>query len=88
MRLVIAETSPIDYLLLIGHIDVLQSLLERVIVPKIVRDELAHPRAPSVVRGWIASPPNWVEICVAEGRIHDLRSGHSMPAKKRPSLWL
>ena len=48
MRLVIADTSPINYLLLIGHIDILPRLFERVIVPQIVRDELAHPKAPAV----------------------------------------
>ena len=71
MRLVIADTSPINYLLLIGHIDILPELFEKVIVPKIVRDELAHPKAPGVVRNWIASPPDWVEIRNAMVEIHD-----------------
>jgi predicted nucleic acid-binding protein len=43
-RLVIADTSPINYLLLIGHIDILPALFEKVIVPAAVRDELKHPR--------------------------------------------
>ena len=71
MRLVIADTSPINYLLLIGHIDILPKLFERVIVPEVVGDELAHPKAPAVVRNWIASPPDWVEIRNAEVEIRD-----------------
>jgi predicted nucleic acid-binding protein len=71
VRLVVADTSPINYLLLIGHIDILPKLFERVIVPEIVRDELAHPKAPTVVRNWIASPPDWVEIRKAEVDSHD-----------------
>ena len=71
MRLVIADTSPINYLLLIGHIDILHKLFERVIVPEIVRDELKHPKAPAVVRNWIASPPEWVETRNAKVEIHD-----------------
>ena len=60
MQLVIADTSPINYLVLIGHIDVLSSLFEKVTLPSVVRDELDD--APPPVRLWIASPPPWVEV--------------------------
>ena len=63
MRLVVADTSPINYLLLIEHIDILPALFERVILPAMVKDELTHPKAPNVVRSWIAKPPAWIEIC-------------------------
>jgi len=62
VRLVIADTSPINYLLLIGHIDLLPALFNRVILPAVVRDELGHPKAPLVVRDWISHPPEWVDI--------------------------
>ena len=62
MRLVIADTSPINYLLLIGHIDILPALFERVILPAAVWDELKHPKAPLVVRSWVAAPPPWVDV--------------------------
>jgi predicted nucleic acid-binding protein len=45
VRLVIADTSPINYLLLIGHIDILPVLFGIVILPSTVRDELGHPKA-------------------------------------------
>ncbi|HZL56025.1 MAG TPA: hypothetical protein VFC21_03025 [Bryobacteraceae bacterium] len=57
MRLVIADTSPINYLLLIGYIHILPALFDRVILPALVRDELNHPKAPLAVRNWIAAPP-------------------------------
>ena len=60
MRIVIADTSPINYLILIGHIDILPSLFEKVILPSVVRDELDD--APPPVRLWIAAPPSWVEV--------------------------
>jgi len=60
VQLVIADTSPINYLILIGHIDVLPSLFEKVILPSVVRDELDD--APPLVRLWIADPPPWVEV--------------------------
>ena len=61
-RLVIADTSPINYVLLIGHIDILPALFEKVILPAAVRDELKHPKAPPVVKNWIAVPPAWLDV--------------------------
>jgi len=62
VRLVIADTSPINYLLLIGYIHILPALFDRVILPALVRDELNHPKAPLAVRNWIAAPPAWVDV--------------------------
>lgn len=72
MRLVIADTSPVNYLLLIGHIDVLPALFDRVILPAVVRDELKHPKAPFAVQDWIAAPPAWVDVRpTPSGHKHD-----------------
>ena len=48
--IVIADTGPIDYLILIGKIDVLPVLYHRVLVPTSVCEELKRPRAPEAVR--------------------------------------
>jgi predicted nucleic acid-binding protein len=66
VRLVIADTSPVNYLILIGHIDVLPHLFERVVLPGAVQAELADPLAPPAVRRWIASPPVWLEVVEAQ----------------------
>jgi predicted nucleic acid-binding protein len=65
LQVIIADTGPINYLILIGHIDVLQMLFQRVILPAVVRDELRHGKAPIQVRDWIAAPPSWVEVHLA-----------------------
>lgn len=62
MSLVIADTSPINYLIQIHQIDILPLLFERVALPCTVQDELAHVLAPLPVRQWIADPPNWLEV--------------------------
>lgn len=62
MRLVIADTGPVNYLVLIGHIDLLPALFEKVILPSAVHAELTNRKAPSAVRDWIAYPPAWLEI--------------------------
>jgi len=60
--IVIADTSPISYLVSIREIDILPKLYGRVLVPPSVYDELRHPRAPEAVRSWIAAPQAWFEV--------------------------
>jgi predicted nucleic acid-binding protein len=62
VRLVIADTGPINYLILIAQIDVLPSLFERVVLPSEVQAELSDMAAPPQVRAWIGTPPSWMEI--------------------------
>jgi predicted nucleic acid-binding protein len=70
MRLVVADTSPLNYLVLIEQVEILPTLFEKVFVPQIVRDELRHNEAPESVRRWIAEPPSWLKI-VPAGRDSD-----------------
>lgn len=60
--LVIADTGPVNYLVLIGHIDILPTLFGTVILPSAVRDELADIGSPLMVRDWIADPPPWLDV--------------------------
>src|SRR3954466_4079549 len=62
MRLVIADTGPVNYLILIGYIDLLPQMFERVVLPTAVQTELSTPLAPPAVQRWIANPPTWLEI--------------------------
>ncbi|MDJ1179718.1 DUF3368 domain-containing protein [Roseofilum sp. BLCC_M91] len=62
--IVVSDTSPINYLLLIGQIDLLPSLFEQIIIPDGVRDEMQDSSAPAVVRQWSANPPSWLTIQV------------------------
>ena len=59
--IVVADTTPINYLILIEEIDVLPKLYGRVIIPRAVNEELMRSRAPLKVQVWM-KPPNWVEI--------------------------
>jgi predicted nucleic acid-binding protein len=60
--IVVADTSPINYLILIGEIDVLPKMYGSVVVPQTVREELVRLSAPQVVRSWIDHLPNWLEV--------------------------
>jgi predicted nucleic acid-binding protein len=72
VQLVIADTGPVNYLVLIGHIAILPEMFEKVILPSIVRDELAKPKAPLPVRNWIANAPAWVEVRHTAGDLEDV----------------
>jgi predicted nucleic acid-binding protein len=74
VRLIIADTGPINYLVLIGNIDLLPVLFEKVILPSAVQAELTDPDAPPSVRNWIADPPAWLEVHETPSRAFDQTS--------------
>ena len=59
---VVADTSPINYLVLIGQIDLLTRLYTRILIPPAVLAELKHPLAPKPVRDWACDTPKWLEV--------------------------
>jgi len=64
MRVVVADTSPLRYLLQIDQIELLPRLFEKILIPSVVCDELKHPSAPEVVRNWMNMRPGWLEVSV------------------------
>jgi predicted nucleic acid-binding protein len=60
--IVVADTSPLNYLILIEQIDLLPALYCEVLIPPAVQDEMLDPDAPPPVRAWISDPPPWLEI--------------------------
>jgi predicted nucleic acid-binding protein len=59
---VIADTTPLRYLVVLGHVDLLPTLFGQILIPPAVAGELHHPKAPAVVRAWVARPPSWLAI--------------------------
>ncbi|MBD2310557.1 DUF3368 domain-containing protein [Desertifilum sp. FACHB-1129] len=60
--IIVSNTSPINYLILIGQIDLLPKLFRQIVIPQVVYSELSDPEAPSLVRTWIVTPPDWLKI--------------------------
>jgi predicted nucleic acid-binding protein len=60
--IVVSDTSPINYLLLIDQIDLLPRLFQNITIPDIVRSEMIDPGAPPILQQWIANPPPWLII--------------------------
>jgi predicted nucleic acid-binding protein len=58
--IVVADTSPLNYLIRLGHVEVLYLFYGQVVVPPAVLTEMQHPDAPPEVRTWAACPPAWL----------------------------
>jgi predicted nucleic acid-binding protein len=67
MNLVIADTSPLNYLVLIDAIHILPRLYGRIVIPIEVLGELTAAGAPPPVRVWAAQLPKWIEVRCAPG---------------------
>lgn len=66
--IIVSDTSPICYLLLIGEIELLPQLYGQVLIPTKVQEELSDRRSPAIVKNWIENPPNWLTIANVEER--------------------
>jgi predicted nucleic acid-binding protein len=60
--IVVSDNSPLQYLLLIGCVDVLPALYKEIVTTPEVIQELRHPGTPQPVREWLDSMPPWLTI--------------------------
>jgi len=58
----VADTSVISYLLLIGEIEILSRIFQRVLLPRAVLSELLDQDAPEMVRTWASALPSWASV--------------------------
>ena len=99
MRVVVADTTPICYLLEIQYLDLLPRLFGTIFIPTVVYGELQHPVAPPEVRNSLKPPANWLSVvptvAVTVWRYHvkwDLRqpvplASSSWPQDVNCSVW-
>ena len=60
--IVVSDSTPLHYLVLIDAISILLDLFGRVVIPQAVVDELQHVRTPSPVKVWMNDAPSWLEV--------------------------
>lgn len=63
--IVVSNTSPLNYLVLIDAQNVLPALYGRVLIPTEVADELRAAGTPAKVRAWYVAGPPWLEVRAA-----------------------
>jgi predicted nucleic acid-binding protein len=60
--IVVSDTSPINYLILINCETLLKALFRKVAVPTAVLTELQSEGAPQKIRNWLTHMPDWIEV--------------------------
>jgi predicted nucleic acid-binding protein len=60
--IVVSNTTPLNYLILIERADILSKLYDQVVIPEAVFNELTVPSTPIMVSHWIADMPAWLTI--------------------------
>ena len=60
--IVVADSGPLHYLILLEHIDLLRRFYGHVLVPEPVANELSAAGAPAIVWEWITNRPAWVDV--------------------------
>jgi predicted nucleic acid-binding protein len=60
--IVVADASPLNYLIQINCDSLIRDLYGSVLVPASVMEELAHPSAPTAVAAWLLRPPSWIDV--------------------------
>jgi predicted nucleic acid-binding protein len=60
--IVVADTGPVNYLVLIQQADLLPRLFGQLFIPPAVWDELNDPDTPAQVRAWLAQNPSCLQI--------------------------
>jgi len=65
--ILIADTSPLNYLVQINHFDVVERLYGHIIVPEAVFRELTDLRTPQKVRTLLLDRPEWLHVRLLNG---------------------
>ena len=63
--IVVSNTTPLNYLILIGRAELLSAIYSNIVIPRAVYRELTSGRAPDIVRQWITDRPEWVDVADA-----------------------
>jgi len=73
---VVADTTPLNYLIQIGQVELLRDLFGKVMIPEAVLAELHHPKAPSAVANWLLRLPEWLTVEKVERLDQTIQLGH------------
>ncbi|KKJ00018.1 DUF3368 domain-containing protein [Prochlorothrix hollandica] len=60
--IIVSNTTPLNYLTVIGEVEILPQLFSTVTIPPAVHTELKHTDAPAIVQAWANQLPSWIQI--------------------------
>lgn len=73
---VVADTTPLNYLVLIRQTEVLHQLFGEVMIPEAVLTELHHPKAPAAVTAWLQHLQQWIRVVKVSNVDDSIQLGH------------
>jgi Predicted nucleic acid-binding protein, contains PIN domain len=62
VSLVVADSGPVQYLILCEAIHVVPQIYGQLVIPSAVARELSHSRTPPKVQAWIRALPQWASV--------------------------
>ena len=86
MTVVIADTSPVNYLVLIREIAILPKLYGQVLIPPEVLAKLSDAATPPGVLLWIRSQPTWLQTREVRSTHDDLTLRQLDPGERAAIL--
>jgi len=88
MRVVVADATPLHYLILIDAVHLLPRIFEKIHIPVEVRGELIHEATPAFVRTWMQKPPEWIEVLGAPAIPAEDHALQALDAGERAAILL
>jgi predicted nucleic acid-binding protein len=85
--IVVADSAPLHYLILLDLADLLPKLYGEVLIPSAVVSELSSDGTPTKVRGWLAVAPGWLRI-EPVGSEHSSRVSDALGTGEREAIAL
>jgi len=85
--IVVADSAPLHYLILIDLADLLPKLYGDVLIPSAVVSELSSDGTPAKVRGWLTGAPDWLRI-EPVGPEHSSRVSDALGTGEREAIAL
>lgn len=85
--IIVSDTSPLNYLILIGYQDVLPTLFGQIIIPQAVLAELRHPKTPEAIKNWINTKPDWLEVRTV-ARVNPIDKLENLDYGEREAIFL
>ena len=60
--IIVSDTTPIHYLILIDEAELLPQLFGAILIPEAVFAEMSHENTPDKVKNWVLNLPDWIKI--------------------------
>lgn len=70
--IIVSDTGPLHYLILIGQVELLRLQFGRLIIPAAVFSELQHEKTPAQIKAWMEALPDWIEVKTASADLSDV----------------